>query len=791
MLPSQRLSNEFTSVPRSASTQQSSVGGTSSASDESFQITAPTISLPKGGGAIRGVGEKFAANPVTGTGSMTVPIATSPGRSGFGPQLSLSYDSGAGNSQFGFGWSLSLPSITRKTDKGLPQYRDAEESDVYILSGSEDLVPTLTKKADRKWELEVVPDRTVDGQVYHIRRYRPRIEGLFARIERWTNENKQEDTFWRSISKDNITTWYGKTPESRIADPADPSRIFSWLICESYDDKGNVISYTYKAENSDDIDTSQVHERNRSVDSRKANRYLKHIRYGNHEPYFPKLTEAAPWPTLPADDKWYFQAVFDYGEHDLKVPTSVESAPWPRRNDPFSSYRAGFEVRTYRLCQRVLMFHHFPGEDNVGQDCLVRSTDFNYEFEDDPKAARVPIYSFLNSVTQSGYVRQGDRYLKKSLPPVEFTYSKPEVQDLIEEVDAESLVNLPVGLDGTAYQWTDLHGEGIPGILTEQGDAWFYKRNWSPIPVKQSDGSEVVKAKFSATETVAVKPNVALGSGAQFMDLAGDGLPDLVMLDGPSPGLYEHDRDEGWEAFRPFTARLNRDVRDPNLKFVDLDGDGHVDVLITEDDALVWHSSLAEKGFGPARRVTQSWDEEKSPRLVFADVEQSIYLADLSGDGLTDLVRIRNGEVCYWPNLGYGRFGAKITMDGSPQFDHPHCFDQKRIRLADIDGSGTTDIIYLHQQGVRLYFNQSGNSWSLPHALNVFPHIDDLVSIVPVDLLGNGTACLVWSSSLPGDARRQMRYVNLMGKNKPHLLFRMRNNLGAETNVEYAPSTKF
>ncbi|HEU5226210.1 MAG TPA: SpvB/TcaC N-terminal domain-containing protein [Ktedonobacteraceae bacterium] len=55
------------------------------------QIAAPSISLPKGGGAIRGIGEKFAANPVTGTGSMTIPIATSPGRSGFGPQLALSY----------------------------------------------------------------------------------------------------------------------------------------------------------------------------------------------------------------------------------------------------------------------------------------------------------------------------------------------------------------------------------------------------------------------------------------------------------------------------------------------------------------------------------------------------------------------------------------------------------------------------------------------------------------------------------------------------------------------------
>src|SRR5437763_16873973 len=96
-------------------------------------VAAPTLSLPKGGGAIRGIGEKFGANPVTGTGSMTVPIATSPGRSGFGPQLSLSYGSGADNGPFGLGWNLSLPTITRKTDKGLPQYRDDEESDVYIL----------------------------------------------------------------------------------------------------------------------------------------------------------------------------------------------------------------------------------------------------------------------------------------------------------------------------------------------------------------------------------------------------------------------------------------------------------------------------------------------------------------------------------------------------------------------------------------------------------------------------------------------------------------------------------
>src|SRR6266571_1494987 len=82
-----------------------------------------------------------------------------------------------------------------------------------------------------------------------------------------------------------------------------------------------------------------------------------------------------------------------------------------------------------------------------------------------------------------------------------------------------------------------------------------------------------------------------------------------------------------------------------------------------------------------ARPVAQTLDEEKGPRVVFADGAQSIYLADLSGDGLTDLVRIRNGEVCYWPNLGYGHFGAKVTMDNAPWFDVPDLFNQQRIRL--------------------------------------------------------------------------------------------------------------
>jgi hypothetical protein len=93
-------------------------------------FSPPAISLTKIGGVICGTGEKFAA---------------SPGHSGFGPQLSLSYDSGSSYGPFGFGWSLSIPSITRETDKGPPQYFNAEESDVLLLSGVEDLVLEFRK----------------------------------------------------------------------------------------------------------------------------------------------------------------------------------------------------------------------------------------------------------------------------------------------------------------------------------------------------------------------------------------------------------------------------------------------------------------------------------------------------------------------------------------------------------------------------------------------------------------------------------------------------------------------
>src|SRR5262249_60535307 len=82
------------------------------------------IALPKGGGAIKGIGETFQPNLFSGTGNHAIPIAISPGRGGFGPTLSLQYSSRNCNGPFGLGWQLSLPRIPPKTHKGLPPAYD-------------------------------------------------------------------------------------------------------------------------------------------------------------------------------------------------------------------------------------------------------------------------------------------------------------------------------------------------------------------------------------------------------------------------------------------------------------------------------------------------------------------------------------------------------------------------------------------------------------------------------------------------------------------------------------------
>ncbi|HJQ09134.1 MAG TPA: SpvB/TcaC N-terminal domain-containing protein, partial [Candidatus Saccharimonadales bacterium] len=744
---------------------------TQSGKTEPRAIEKPSISLPKGGGAIKGIDEKFSVNAANGTASFSLPLPVAPAR-GVAPEMSLTYNSGNGNGVFGLGWNVDIGSIKRKTNQELPQYLDSADSDTYLFAGAEDLVPEFQKEPDGTFSKDpkgnyVILERNSSDGGFTIRCYRPRIEGLFTRIERWMHKTTGVIK-WRVITKENTTTLLGWTAAARIADPADPRRVYEWLPEFVFDDSGNCCHYIYKAEDDAGFDPTLPHNANRRQNGQLtyANQYLSSIRYGNKTPY---QTFDAPFP---AEQDYMFQTVFDYGEYDSNSPYQKIN-DWLYRPDAFSDYKAGFEIRTTRLCQRVLLFHYF--DELPSGNALVKSLNFTYD------TSREQGFTFLTSVAIYGYVKKPDNtYTHKQMPPIEFAYQEHAWSKTVRTVNTEALVHAPAGLHESTYQFTDLYGEGLSGILTEQDGAWYYKRNLGG-------------GKFARAAKVSPKPTFkGLGDKVYLADLDGDGSKQLVSTAQPPQGFFELDNNQGGPTFRTFKHQPNVNFKDQNTRMIDITGDGKPDLLITEDQVFTWYESEGREGYKSARRTPKPFDEEKGPAVIFADSKQTIFLADMDGDGLTDIVRIRANETCYWPNLGYGRFGSKVAMDNPPNLDAPDSFNPSYVRLGDIDGSGTTDIIYLGRQKFSCWLNLNGNAFtSTPFEITAFPEIHNSATVTLADLLGTGTLCIVWSSPLAKDAQSPLRYIDLMDSKKPHVMTGYQNNFGKEVRLHYKPSTAF
>jgi hypothetical protein len=386
----------------------------------------------------------------------------------------------------------------------LPRYDDG---DVFVISGAEDLVP-----------VEVgfpLGTGSTTRDPYTVRQYRPRVEGLFACIERWTRMVSlggvaRRDEHWRVVTKDNIISLYGRTDNARIADPNNPEHVFQWLLQETFDSKGNHVLYEYAQDDAAQLPT-EIYEEHRTA----SQRYVRRIFYGNLPGAIPLahpdssaigVSRQASDPADPSrtmSRRYSLEVVFDYGDWQLPFDLSLEqiahqgyrpapvgaeifgdgggtTIPLPPRKDAFSSYRAGFEVRTRRLCRRVLMYHHF---EEMANPVPVRATCFDHQ------PAPHSLLSLLRSVTIAGFRPEtaGSRsqLVQRTPPALKLQYSefRPHEQRFAT-LRARDDQMPPVSLQHPEFALVDLFGNGMPmsfmlvSTVTATGGIWE-RANWT------------------------------------------------------------------------------------------------------------------------------------------------------------------------------------------------------------------------------------------------------------------------------------------------------------------------
>ena len=234
--------------------------------------------------------------------------------------------------------------------------------------------------------------------------------------------------------------------------------------------------------------------------------------------------------------------------------------------------------------------------------------------------------------------------MSDSMPPLEFEYTQAKIDETVRDVGPESLKNLPYGLDGTNYRWADLDGEGLSGILTEQAGSWFYKANLSPVNQQPCPANATHcrcsprwKWSHASLQPRTQRPAAAIQRIRRRPARSG-------RIPGSRTRILRADRRCGLAAVYGLRVTSGGGLARPATEIHRPDRDGFPDLLISDDDAFCWYRSLSTQGFASGQRVPQALDEEIGPKLIFADSTESIFLADISGDGLTDLVRIRNGE---------------------------------------------------------------------------------------------------------------------------------------------------
>ena len=374
--------------------------------------------------------------------------------------------------------------------------------------------------------------------------------------------------------------------------------------------------------------------------------------------------------------------------------------PNEQRPDPILSYRAGFALQTNWRARAI--------EVTLAQDPIRLCRRYELAY-DDSGPARL---SLLHSVLIVGEKADGSRL---ELSPITFGYSKAdEASRVLRDVQGAPSVSL----GHSEYEVVDLTGTATPDVLYAPAafDHWYFLNR---------GGYSMASVAKMPTAPSASLPEVQTRLGDIKGLVAADLFTRNHVFSNPSIRHGRRLRDTlEWGDQEEITGfPVFADTQLPEVRVLDLTGDGRLDILRTGYTFDMWFQRPDQTFVAqpPVDRV-HSYLQDEWPDVNFAD--ECIKLADMTGDGMMDIVRVDRyaARVDYWPYQGEGCWGKKrMLFYDADGLTFP--LSAGRMFFDDVDNNGFADLIYVDTQRVFLWPNQGGKSFGLRQQIGGVPQV--------------------------------------------------------------------
>lgn len=202
-------------------------------------------------------------------------------------------------------------------------------------------------------------------------------------------------------------------------------------------------------------------------------------------------------------------------------------------------------------------------------------------------------------------------------------------------------------------------------------------------------------------------------------DLDADGMKDLVCVHADSLTIWKGSKDGSFV----LGSTLATSASPSRVTVADSDGDHDADVLVVDASANVMSIFLNDGSGGFAPRVEYS---------IFTP--RQVQVADVTGDGVPDLVAESVGRLALLPGTGHGNFGPMMTLRIPPPI---RSGNGSGLRIADLDGDSMLDFVVSRSSTVDVYLSSDEFALDARYGAGGFGDVEI------ADLDGNGTPDLV------------------------------------------------